>query len=285
MEEIQLNTMLVVIICVEEYKSSDLLELPGTQTDKRRLLQFLSTARQQFIMNDEYDGVMTFYSGHGNKDHLTLSDYKKNKHGMDDGVYSRVKMEQYFNGNNIDDKKKIYKHKFFFIDSCRGDDDAILFRVKDHIIGSKGNERNIMKYIHPEMNRCIMYSNTDSYNSYEAPYNKWKGDIDWVKLADEEKYDKDGEMCGMFMNQVFHGFDYNRRKNFDVDFAKLQDKMREHATGEVPIIGDFQCKVGIEIDESGNLRNADKQRMMFGCSEKKIEWCMKPGNKMNFECL
>ena len=253
-----------------------------TATDFENIL---STAKTQFTNND-YDGVMIFYSGHGNKDHITLSDYKKNKHGQDKGVYSRVKLEQYFNVNNIDNKDKTLKHKFFFIDACRGDDNSVLFRIKDQGVIRKGDgNNNKMRYIHPEMNRCIMYSNSDNYASYEAPFDEKTGDIDWDKLGDDEKYDKDGEMCGMFMNAVFHAFDFNRRNGYGVNFAAIQDKMRERAAGEVPIKGDFKCKIGIEIDESGNLRNSDKGRIIFGCNEKEVEWWMNPGRNMNFQCL
>ena len=299
--------MLVVLICVREYKSSLLKRLNGTQIDKQRLLQLfkkhynytiitnknsfvtahdvesiLSTAKTQFASND-YDGIMIFYSGHGNRDHLTLSDYKKRRHERDDGVYSRSRMEQYFNGYNIDNKEKTMKHKFYFIDSCRGDDDSVLFKME--INQNDIRKGHTFKYLHPEMNRSIMYSNSNNYASYEAPFNKDTGDIDWDKLGDEEKYDKNGEMCGMFMNAVFHGFAWNVSNGYNMNFADIQDKMRDKAYGEVPVKGDFKCKVGIEIDESGNLRNSDKRRMVFRRNENTIDWCMKPGPKMNFECL
>ena len=31
------------------------------------------------------------------------------------------------------------------------------------------------------------------------------------------------------------------------------------ATGDVPVAKKFHCKVGIELDESGNLRNKEKE--------------------------
>ena len=55
---------------------------------------------------------MICYSGHDKQDHLTLSDYMKNKSSQDKAVSSREKLEQYFNGNNMDDKAKIIEHKF-----------------------------------------------------------------------------------------------------------------------------------------------------------------------------
>ena len=146
-----------------------------------------------------------------------------------------------------------------------------------------------MMFVHPEANRCIMNANSDGYSTYEAPFNKaadgGRGDIDWEKLADEKKYDEDGERAGIFMNAVCRSFYWNCDNDYDMNFAAIQDEMRDNANGAVPIKGDFKTKIGIEIDESGNLRNSVKLRMRFKRNETKFDWYMTPNGDVNFQCL
>ena len=261
---VQLNTILVVIICVGKYKSASLKTLNGTFIDKQRLLQLfktyynysiitnkngfvtaqdveciLSTAKDQFVKN-EYDGIMIFYSGYGNRHYLKLSDYKKNKDGQHDGIYPRIKMEQYFNGYLTQNK-----YKFFFIHSC--DDHPQNAKITENEMKSKDD--TLKDDALNRLNVMSIYSLNCS--DYEAPFNKLTDDIDWNNCT--------GKMTGILMNSVFHGFVWNVLNGYKINFANIEDKIGE------------KVKSGIDIEKSGNLENSNKQKIMFGRSKLRNE--------------
>ena len=46
--------------------------------------------------------------------------------------------------------------------------------------------------------------------------------------------------------------------------------MRQKSIGVFPVKGDEKCKVGLSINESGNLMNSIKLRIVFGCNDTKL---------------
>ena len=308
-EPIELKKILVLIICVATYsKKSDinhipvLDDLPGTKTDKSRLLNvfrnnykydiimnkdsyvtnrdveiILNKAKEQFRMKQNgYQAIIVLYSGHGDRDHLLLSNYDSQTL---DGRYRRDMFESHFNGYKIPEKSDCYK--FYFVDSCRGHIDAELINKKrndNQLIKAKGNEyNNVHEWQHPEENRCVMYSNMDNYRSYEVPFDKSKDDIAWDIMADENKKndqddnkDKETEYCGIFMNSIYKSFKRNSENNYLDNFSNLQDKMRLKSIGAFPVKDAPNMRVGLSINESGNLMNSIKMRIVFGCNNNKI---------------
>ena len=532
---IELNTMLVVIICVGEYKSPSLKTLNGTIIDKQRLSQLfktyynytiianktpfvtaqdvediLSTAKTQ-LRDEQYDGVIMFYSGHASLHHLRLSNFKKNT-DKQDGIYPRIRMEEYFNGFHTENKYKFYfihscddyrninttiqqshilpylltptsiksdeveiklwikdaptrKSKSFYIyeigrenddpvaqismrkgqneevedldldeisdkssfsialyekehdtkpisnklhlsipeqnemkniddnykpnaisissvkaieskdnndddniyvyfdipENLRGDEIAFKIKyiddgegkssdddIENPLILSKSSipisfqiiteiiineekfssepsktitvgydnndnhnqqiknkkkrkyqEKVVKKEIKKENPQHLIYGNGDgwnklimisnhskNYSGYEAPFNKLSDNIDWNKLKGQEKYDVNGEnMCGILMNAAFHGFAWNVINGYKINFANIQDKMKEKLCDKEELNSNSKREALMDIDESGNLQNANKQRIMFGRSELHIDLCIKPDEKMNFQCV
>ena len=270
----------MVIICVGDYLNAN--DLPGTQRDKERLASIfkneynydiignkssfvtytdmeniLSSAKQKFrIKSNGYKGIIVIYSGHGNERYCILSDYKGDKYDV--GKYLRTDFESYFNGTNV--KEKTDAFKIYFVDSCRGNTTSIMYPSIN--LGSKGNDDNFkMRWCHPESNKCIMYSNSVKYQSYEVPYNVEIDDIDWEIMTEDMKLEENHPTCGMFLNAVYHAFKDNASSI--ISFSKLQDTIRDKSMGVVPILNNFDIKVGLEIDESGNLRNKIKEKMYF----------------------
>ena len=102
MEQIVLSKLLVVLVCVEKYNAlSGLQPLKGARTDHARMKELfgdkykytiitntrsivtvsdLKTILRQAlteVTENDYDGIITMYSGHGSKDYLLLSDYQR----------------------------------------------------------------------------------------------------------------------------------------------------------------------------------------------------------------
>ena len=293
---------MVVIICIGKYQKLD--ELNGTQRDKERIKSvfknkynynvignknafvtytdvenILSTAKQKFRQKSNgYKGIIIVYSGHGDEQYLQLSDYRGIKY--DDGKYKRTDFESYFNATNVKEKSDAFK--IYFVDSCRGNTTSIMYPQIN--INKKGNKNNNFRYIHPESNKCIMYSNSITYESYEVPFNVDTDDIDWQIMAksmdgdddEEKKLDDNIPKCGMFLNAVYHAFMDNYKTGYDTSFGDIQDNIRDKAIGVVPTLNanrtlNYQCQVGLEIDEAGNLRNKVKRNMYFKkCVKSKI---------------
>ena len=295
-QPIELKKVLVVMICVAEYKQTK-CNLPGAKLDKLRLLHIFKEIykydiimnKKPYVTNDDVEGILfearkmfkdeqrkyksiiVCYSGHGNQDNLLLSNYNI---GTGEGFYSRSDFEQYFNGYKIPHKSECFK--IYFVDSCRGYEDSELIGVNC----GKNNTKLASKAIdddykcnvnnghgkHPEINKCIMYSNMQNYKSYEAPYNPDTDDIAWNRINDNDDDGKDEQYCGIFMNSIYHTFKDNAEEKFEDNFCTLQDKMR--IKSNVRDHSD-KCKVGLSINESGNLMNSVKARLFFRCNDSK----------------
>ena len=134
----------------------------------------LAESKREFKQRDKnYDGIMIFFSGHGDKNNLLLSDYN----GKDNGIYDRSEFISYFNGKRIRNKTSS-SIKLYFLDSCRGSQLAQVIPLSSSISVPVGASQK-GQYIHPEVNRGILFSNPDSYQSYEIVYDKYSDDIDW----------------------------------------------------------------------------------------------------------
>ena len=93
-------------------------------------------------------------------------------------------------------------------------------------------------------------------------------------------------MCGMLLNAVYHAYTENiDNKECKLSFSKIQDYMRDKTQGTVPMINAFDLKVGTEIEQSGNLRNELKQRLMFRANKDKYEPIVIAGSKANWQIL
>ena len=226
----------------------------------------INKAREQFrIKQNGYQAIIVCYSGHGDRDHLLLSNYDSTTL---DGRYRRDMFESHFNGYKCPEKNECYK--IYFIDSCRGHIEAELINKKRNdnaMIKAKGNDYKDynMNWQHPEENRCVMYSNMDNYRSYEVPYDGIKDDIAWDKMLQgddnknndqDDNKDKDTEYCGIFMNSIYKSFKQNSETNYLDNFSNLQDKMRSKSIGAFPVKDAPNMRVGLSINESGNLMNS-----------------------------
>ena len=124
--------MLVLIISIAVYDSEKINSLPGTLNDKLRLKKLfqdvydykiiatqnervteydmkkilLETEQEFSNKSENYQGIMIFYSGHGDEQNLLLSDYDKADNGEVNGIYPTSKFISYFNGNNIRNKAR-----------------------------------------------------------------------------------------------------------------------------------------------------------------------------------
>lgn len=279
-EKVILNKILVVIICVEMYENKRMSNLPGTSTDKARLVKVIHEQyKYDIIMNKDptvtaedvkdilqkaedrfsndkygYDAIFVCFSGHGNHDNLLLSDFD----GRGKGIYNRIKFESHFNASRIE--KKSQCHKFYFMDSCRGEVDSEMIKTKVQIPRSKGNDAITFKFTHPEANKSVMHSNADSYRSYEVPYDEKCDDINTTEMYND---DYEGKYCGLFMNSLYHTLLLNAKEEFNYSYSDIQDILRDNAQRVVPVKGDQDRKVGLQINESGNLKNKIKKQIVF----------------------
>ena len=215
-------------------------------------------------------------------------DTKTNKI-IQSGVFSRIEFESYFNTDKFEKSmNKELLYKIYFIDACRGDEHSLMARIMYKNNANKLSSRagpNERKYYHPESNRCVMHANSNNYCAYEAPFNGQ--DIDWEKLSNPFRFDQPGEMCGMLMNAVYHAYNMNiEEKGCGLSFSQLQDYMRDKTSGAaVSLIDAFDERVGIEIDESGNLKNKVKNRLIFAVNTTKMEASVKPGGKAKWDII
>ena len=223
---------------------------------ERDLKQLLLDTEQEFkSKNKNYQGIMVFYSGHGDSTHLLLSDYN----GSTDGIYERSKLISYFNGRNI--RSKATSFKLFFMDSCRGNQLSQVLGVGG--VGGGGFHRGNDKLIHPESNRGILFSNPDSYRSYEIPYDILTDDIAWNRLTKENyNNNKNYPQCGILINSIYHIYKDNAIKyKYNINYSTMQDMIKKKAAKEVPIENNFNIS-WIKVEYSDTLDNT-KQKMYF----------------------
>ena len=285
--QIQIKNALVVIVCIGKYQRPN-QDLNGTEKDKSKLISLFDRKLKYDIIcnknNDvaapdmeillersrtrfkegNYDGLMVFFSGHGNQDSLILSDCTKEP---------RCAFESYFNGGKV--KSKAKAHKFYFVDACRGSKNSNVIdckpKNKNKEAIAKGDnvfedENNL---IHPEENRCIMYPNTNNYVSYQIPLREKSQNNDEKKMEimnqnNLEKRNK-SPFGGVLLNAFYETVNKHCDNAFAMNFAEMQDSIRDNAEKRKVWIKKHdeweQCRS--KIDESSNLRNRDKARIIF----------------------
>ena len=90
----------------------------------------------------------------------------------------------------------------------------------------------------------------------------------WDRIQDGNIIDDNAPRCGYFLNSVYKAFDRNVRNGYNMSFAYMQDYMRDCTSRGLPIVDGnnkvTKDMVGLEIEESGNLRNSVKRNLMFG---------------------
>ena len=85
------------------------------------------------------------------------------------------------------------------------------------------------------------------------------------------------------MNAIYHCLkDNGEKQNFMENFSNLQDKIRQKSCALVPFGKNKgnKCRLGLSINESGNLMNSIKARLLFKCNDDKSTVNYK--NKINF---
>ena len=116
-----------------------------------------------------------------------------------EGTFPRNEFELYFGSAKIPNKTDAYK--IYFVDSCRGNDESVAIL--------KENQRDFMDTfvvaggpnVHAATNTAIIYSNSNTFRSYEVPYNKEMDDIQELNINSYMSL-SDGLHCGIFMNAV-----------------------------------------------------------------------------------
>eukprot|EP01084_Bolivina_argentea_P143081 251307_1 len=292
-KNIVLDKVLVIVICVGEYNKKDLNNLPGTQTDKDRLVRILCekynydvmvnkspkvtrddmedilfAAKKRFRKKKyEYNCIMVFFSGHGSSNFVLLTDFvNENQY---DGTFPRTELEFYF--NKIMEKSGAYK--MYFIDSCRGKSLSKVHLKEEasglsNVVGSKGD------YVHEAENTAVIYSNSDSFKSYEVPYDEKNDDIHEFNENNYMSFD-DGPKCSIFMNAVCKTLDGNVEKEFGICYSKLEDMISRKAKATiVPMRNNYQLKIGQIAWPGGSIENDEKQRILFknGTRKGEIVW-------------
>ena len=282
-KEHKLQRVLIVIICIGEYDGESVKDLDGPSNDKQKLITvfnkhynyhliytksnrvtekdidiILDAAKTKFTSKTEnYQCIMLFWSGHGTETELISSDCKKIK---------RSKIESYFNGNTA--TEKLLDYKFMFFDACRGTNNSytLFMDNKDDNASTpigqrKGNDDNVMECeIHPEENRCIMYSNTNTYVSYDITTDNDKDD-------EKKSNDKDTEnktFSAPFLNGIAEVFTQNAlEKNYVMNFSEIQDEIRDSAQNKMFKDAKYGSFCRLKVDESSTLKNKDKLSIIF----------------------
>eukprot|EP01084_Bolivina_argentea_P154476 269282_1 len=295
---INLNRVLAVLIFVGEYYN--LRNLPGTQTDKKRIFDLLHDkykydviankrskvtkddmddilheAKKKFRKKEnEYQAIMIFFSGHGNSEWLLLSDFVNNNNYQ--GKYARKEFELFFSGSKV--MEKIKECKFYFIDSCRGDTLSKVYeqealKINQNIAALVGTKSG--SYVQGTENISLLYSNSDSLESYEVPYDKGKYDV--YHLTKDNYMSLNGKSkCGVFMNAVCRAFYYNAHNGFGMNYSEIEGNiMRKTKNTVVPLDGNFRTKIGQVVWSRGSVYTDLKSGIVFGQSSKNgiVHWC------------
>eukprot|EP01084_Bolivina_argentea_P164139 285402_1 len=245
-----IDNALVVLICVRDY-DDDERGLPGTKLDKKNvtklfhenynfdvicnkndrftkeeLWSLLKKARNKFIHGD-YKSIIMIFSGHGNENISALSDHT---------TMSRVDIESYFSIEKV--KSKAEALRLYFIDSCRGSKHSYLVKPDRFQFQANANLNYVQSFqdtaekrYHPDENRCVFYSNTEPYYSYDD--------------------EKNGGILIYSLCKVL-------TDNENVNLLELQDLIRKYAKSKVTKV-DGQLYVSlVEIKSTVNNRKAQK---------------------------
>ena len=209
-----------------------------------------------------HNGILVFFTGHGSQNSLLLSDFA----GSHDGTFPRIEFETYFGAGKIMEKYKSYK--MYFVDSCRGQEKSAVLVQQDSVpvrrllLQSKGSKN----HVHAASNTSIMYSNSDSFRSYEVPYNEDKDDIQELNKDNYMAF-AEGKHCGIFMNAVCKALDVNATNGFEMNYLEIEDAIMEKAEKTVvPVWNSYDEKVGQIAWPSGSIRNKIKGQIKFARS-------------------
>ena len=295
-----LQKVLIFIICIGKY--DDKQDLYDPPNDKSKLINvfnkhynyriiyntnnyvkyrdiedvILPATKKEFRSEiGKYECIMLFYSGHGNETGIITSDGE---------TYPRTKIEKYFNGIYATDQ--LFSYKFMFFDSCRGKDESYTMPMSpqrkgsdEKMIQNKDNDDNkndmIETEIHPEHNRCIMYSNPNTYKSYGIPmnktpksqskYNDYNNEDDEKKSNDNNINDK--EYSSPFLDAVAQIFTQNALdKDYKMNFSEIQDEIRDLAENRIFYDKEDIHKLKplrLKIEEFTTISNKDKFGIVF----------------------
>eukprot|EP01083_Nonionella_stella_P099688 280289_1 len=302
----KLSRVLVVIICVEEYlpqnkskedyKNGALQNLRGSTSDKENLVQLftkkfkydglcnrkksvtdtdvvniLNEAQKMFKKSKlGYQCIMVFYSGHGDRDNVILSNLSQKGKKYKYAKYSRAKMESYFNGKEC--RKQVKAYKLFLFDSCRGSDESAAIgvpKVDDDIFNAEDYEFAISKgsliskdedRIHPEANRCIMYSNCDGYMSYEVKSDDTEAGINKYN-GNNANVNADESITGDYHAVLMKAFYEALKEHSEENFSDIQDIVGDKVKNQKikTINGDVIC----EMETADTLKNKQKAGIFF----------------------
>lgn len=104
---------------------------------------------------------------------------------LSDKKIPQYQFTSWFNGINIPTKTD--KYKFYYIDSCRGNEQWEV-ETDDPTVKPMGRPGDITGDhnddidFHPEGNHIILHGNVNKYRSYQMVYNEDSNDIDWELL-------------------------------------------------------------------------------------------------------
>ena len=183
-EKIMLSNILVINLCIEQYDGDKYHNFQYSHYDKSHMIDtfvnkynydmicnkkksctrkemddIIATAQSQFG-NDKnnYQGIIVVFSGHGNKNSLICSD---------DYIYDRLEFTKAFNGSKIVNKTGAIK--LFFIDACKGEQDANSVQSYQNMhIGAEIKGFGKKSY-HPDAQTTIYSPNTDGLSTYSEP--------------------------------------------------------------------------------------------------------------------
>ena len=115
----------------------------------------------------------------------------------------------------------------------------------------------------------MIYSNSDTFISYEVPYNNDEKVQDVRELTrDNYMSFNDGPKCGIFMNAICKVLDQNANTGFAMNYSEIEDDIMDKVEDTVvPVWGNFDLKVGQLVWPSGSIRNRVKRKIVFGMSK------------------
>ena len=145
--------------------------------------------------------------------------------------------------------------KIFFIDACRGELHSEIKRGDLRYVYNKGMGSS-KKFLPQEQSKSILYSNSNGYRSYEAPYDP---------ILDDITMETTGLYCGIFLNAVY--LVYRDNVINPMSYAFLCDKIKRKAKETRLAAGDKgplkYKKVAQMVSDGGNLEISVKLRMVF----------------------
>ncbi len=217
----------------------------------------IKTSQIQFSKGS-YDGIIVVYSGHGTKDTLILSDYYATVEHKNDVFYKyntmdRTELECAFNGMHV--RNKVNAMKFYFVDACRGNQDAMPIKGDDNEEKKYNDNEEWQSYgpgnvdkgylneelSHPNKNRIIFYPNTEPYQSYGT---KTKGSL---------------LINGLYETLI-------DEKNMNKSLSELEDIMRDKLENKLVEVKQRNGKItkhNLKMEAPSTMSNRLKQQIFF----------------------